>query len=1241
MRILAIRGENLASLAGAFELALEQPPLAQAGLFVITGPTGAGKSTLLDALCLALFDRIPRLPSGHGIAVGRADEEEAMRVKSNDVGSILRRGTGSGYAEVDFRGTDGKRYRSRWEVRRARGKATGRLQPQTLTLTDQASGQIIGDKKIETLNAISERLGLNFDQFRRSVLLAQGDFAAFLKANSSERSSLLERITGTDLYTRLSKSAYERATLESTRLKELEQRLQGVIPLADEARANLEQQKQALDKAQAAFNGELQQLQQQLDWYTQATALQADETRADDALKQALTDWELAAPRRELLRQVEQVQPLRGLFEAVQQATKELAEARQKQTRMTAEVETSTRTKQQAVEKLNASNQQLETAEQAGQQAQPNLTQCHRLDTRIETQTATLEAAQQAHNQAQGRHNEATAELTRHRQTLEQQQQQLQQASDWLTTHRAFATLAAEWGRWHAELQRTAGLIAGLKATEEKQRQATQLISSSQNTLTEQQAEHQQAEQQLTQLAATAKQLEQQVDGDSLEGLRSEREGLELQQGGVVTARELLRQTTTHQQQLTAAYQGLEMAQHAIEQHRQQTEEATAALAASNKILDEVQRARDSAALAQGEHAESLRALLETGEHCPVCGATEHPWATLERSFDQHLNELNQRVTALADEKEQLINRRATSQSEGQQAATEATHQQQQIETLQQQQGAVEQQWQALAFNGKPDGSLGDETISEAINQLGKRVEQQLNAVKSREQQAITLQNELAKSRRQLEQQQASERSAANRLMELERTLQQQQASQHQLQERQAEQQQQLDALLAQLAEPLAEIKQWAIELKANPEAFTNTCSDQVAAWQQQEQQRAQLEKTIQQTSQLQERASTSCNHTETEQQRTDAALSAAESNMAELQRERSTLFNGEPAAEVETRLNNQLTQARQERESAQQLLSSVSVTLATAEEGAVHWQQATVRRQTGLEGAEHKLEQALKRQQLTRAALEPLLEKAPGWLEAEQQGITTLKEARNRCQTVLTERQQRRSDHAANQPKADREALIATIDSTTAQQETTRQALVAAMTALKQDDEKRKTSGELQLQLQNQQQQWMLWASLNELIGSHDGKKFRTFAQSLTLDSLLGYANAHLTELARRYRLERVPGSDLELQVIDTDMGDEVRSVHSLSGGESFLVSLALALGLASLSSNTTQVESLFIDEGFGSLDQETLDIAIASLDTLQSLGRKVGVISHVPMLVERIGVRVAVEKLGGGKSQVTTIAV
>ena len=168
---------------------------------------------------------------------------------------------------------------------------------------------------------------------------------------------------------------------------------------------------------------------------------------------------------------------------------------------------------------------------------------------------------------------------------------------------------------------------------------------------------------------------------------------------------------------------------------------------------------------------------------------------------------------------------------------------------------------------------------------------------------------------------------------------------------------------------------------------------------------------------------------------------------------------------------------------------------------------------------------------------------------------------------------------------------------------------------------------------METQQNRWQQWESLNELIGSSVGAKFRVFAQSLTLEDLLAHSNQHLEDFARRYHLQRVPGSDLELQIIDRDMADDVHSIHSLSGGESFLISLALALGLASLSSNRTQVESLFIDERFGSLDPETLDIAIASLDTLQALGRKVGVISHVPILVERIGAKVVVEKQGGGQ--------
>ena len=160
-------------------------------------------------------------------------------------------------------------------------------------------------------------------------------------------------------------------------------------------------------------------------------------------------------------------------------------------------------------------------------------------------------------------------------------------------------------------------------------------------------------------------------------------------------------------------------------------------------------------------------------------------------------------------------------------------------------------------------------------------------------------------------------------------------------------------------------------------------------------------------------------------------------------------------------------------------------------------------------------------------------------------------------------------------------------------------------------------------------------WNRLNSLFGSANGGKFKEIAQSYTLDILLSHANIHLTELTSRYKLERT-GSSLGLQVSDLDMLGEIRSVHSLSGGESFLISLALALGLASLSTNRMSVESLFIDEGFGSLDIETLRIAIDALERLRSSGRKIGVISHVSEMTERIGVQVKVVKSSNGKSRI-----
>jgi exonuclease SbcC len=203
----------------------------------------------------------------------------------------------------------------------------------------------------------------------------------------------------------------------------------------------------------------------------------------------------------------------------------------------------------------------------------------------------------------------------------------------------------------------------------------------------------------------------------------------------------------------------------------------------------------------------------------------------------------------------------------------------------------------------------------------------------------------------------------------------------------------------------------------------------------------------------------------------------------------------------------------------------------------------------------------------------------------------------------------------------------------------TQRQGEISA--ALKHDEQQRSSRQALIASIETQRTQYDLWQRLSSLIGSSDGAKYRKFAQGLTLDHLIHLANRQLVQLHGRYQLNRRASGELEMEVVDTWQGDVARDTRTLSGGESFLVSLALALALSDLVSHKTSIDSLFLDEGFGTLDGETLEIALNALDSLNARGKTIGVISHVEALKERIPLQIRVAKsVGVGFSTVEVTA-
>ncbi len=191
----------------------------------------------------------------------------------------------------------------------------------------------------------------------------------------------------------------------------------------------------------------------------------------------------------------------------------------------------------------------------------------------------------------------------------------------------------------------------------------------------------------------------------------------------------------------------------------------------------------------------------------------------------------------------------------------------------------------------------------------------------------------------------------------------------------------------------------------------------------------------------------------------------------------------------------------------------------------------------------------------------------------------------------------------------------------------------------IQQDTQRKKEAKDLLKTIESQEIELSRWSKLNDLIGQADGQKFRKFAQGLTLQNLVIYANQHLQRLHGRYRISKDHEQDLHLDIIDAYQADNRRSMQTLSGGESFLVSLALALALSDMASSKTNIQSLFIDEGFGTLDEQTLDLAITTLENLQAQGKTIGVISHVKALKERIGTQIKVHKSGSGVSSIEVV--
>lgn len=1073
MKILHIRFKNLNSLRGEWHIDLTHQAYVSEGFFAIIGPTGAGKTTLLDALCLALYGRTPRL--------------DRVTKSTNE---IMTRQTGECFAEVTF-ATQSGHYRCHWSQHRARRHAEGELQAPKHEIANADNGELLESQLRKTGEKIEAVTGMDFEQFTRSMLLAQGGFAAFLQAAADERAPILEQITGTEIYSQISMHVHERRRAEQEKLNTLEAVTAGITLLLPEQEAELTQTLATQQVTERNLEQQLTNTKQAINWLGTLATLKQDISQLTQDEQQLHSELNAFQPERERLQRAQRAQWAEADYATLAAMRSEQnadVHAEQHQQTELPALEAAAVTAAEAVNK--ASVHKLKASEQLNEAA-PVLLQVRELDARLAEQSTSVERAKAEHQQA----------LT----ALELNRKQRQAAQTQYDQEAQQLNRLAAYFHEHAADEALIGSLAGI----EEQLQTLQTV---QEDVTRAQSAQEEAR------------------------LASNKIVVELEQ---------------HRAEWRRSQKAKQHAEEQLERGEKVIDELLAGRSVREYRADLEHLNNEKHLLARIASLEEQRRLLEADNPCPLCGALEHPYAA-------------EQIPAMSDTEQAIAE------------VTQRLAQLEEQEALLQQHGSVER----LAN----DQLLTIENAGTALNAEEKAAQKAF-----------------------------AEATAAVLLA----------------QARLTEAKQRLAARLAPLGVQVTgriEVQQLVASLKAR-----------LQAWQAQVAQKTTLEQQLQATESAIKRLDAVIDSQAHSAQARAQAWQTLQNEQSTTQQARHALYGQKNPTAEEQRLQAAIQAAEIAEKHAIAQQQAVQQQVGIAQTQLENLQSRVAKRKIELERNTGFFASTLLQSGFADESTFLAARLTEPQRQALEQHAQQLDDRSKALQTTLQDRQARL---LAEQDKQLTDQPLAVLEEQHQQQQTQQRTLQEHSAALKhqlaEQQRAKQQLSEQQAAIDAQRQDCLRWNNLHELIGSADGKKYRNFAQGLTFELMVSHANQQLQKMSDRYVLVRDPAEPLQLNVLDNYQGGEMRTTKNLSGGESFIVSLALALGLSNMASKNVRVDSLFLDEGFGTLDDEALDTALDTLAGLQQDGKLIGVISHVQALKERISTQIQVVPKAGGRSRI-----
>ena len=639
MKILAIRINNLASLEGDTVIDFTEEPLKSAVIFAITGRTGAGKSTILDALCLALYGKTPRYIQAKEMGIDIIDVKGST-ISQGDVRGILRDGTGEGMAQVDFIAISDDVYRATWQVRRARNKADGNIQADTIQLYNISKNEEIPGRKSEIYPEIERLVGLNFEQFTRSVLLAQGDFTAFLKAGKDEKSALLEKLTGTHIYSEISRRIYERHKQEEQNLRELNFRKDGISVMAEEEVNDLINESLLLVENINAKTNEVDSLAKEINWHEHSRNLRLKCDSADLALKKNLSFQEETKNRKHQLSIIEKVEKYRKWFEDDTRLQKQLLQSENALQLIEINIDDYLKQKGDLDAQLSHTDASLQAKKLEYTELLPVLEEMRKIDTQLNEKDLRLIKSLKELEFVSKKYSDCETDFKKAREDSDLISTEIKNIENWQLNNKDRQALVDNLNLILSKLNDAAQLLENKRITEED-------LKIIQEKILVRAAEKVDLEKQLTKDRESLERVLQlneklriSLNETPIDQFRKEKGILEEEISELIEAKafwstlcvSLLNHDNLLKNQENDRSKLIQK-EALIVELGQNLKEAEVRKQSSTEILDK-------ARLAASENVEALRARLVANEPCPVCGSVEHPYKNANPHVEGVLVEL-------------------------------------------------------------------------------------------------------------------------------------------------------------------------------------------------------------------------------------------------------------------------------------------------------------------------------------------------------------------------------------------------------------------------------------------------------------------------------------------------------------------------------------------------------------------------------------------------------------------------